>query len=478
LVISKLKSRLIGKNEGKKVILLGLDSAPPELLFEEFIDDLPNFKMLVEKGISGRLRTIEPPITIPAWASMVTSKNPGQLGMYGFRHRKGNSYTDFWIANSRSIKEKTIWDILAEEGRKSTVIGVPPSYPPKEISGNLISCFITPTTDNYTYPPSLKSEIEELVGQYTFDVVFRTEERDTLLKGLYDMTEKRFEVIKYLMKNKEWDFLMAVEIGLDRLHHAFWKFYDKKHHLYEPGSKYENAIKDYYKYLDKKLGEILDIIDDDTIIVVASDHGTKRMKGSFCINEWLIEKGYLVLNTRPVEPTALDKCDVDWSRTTAWAWGGYYSRIFVNLKGRESEGTVDADDYESFLDELKSVLREIPGPDGEVLKNKIVRPEELYSTTLGDAPDLMASFDDYYYRAAGTLGHSSMFLAENDTGPDDSMHSMNGVLIIYDPKQDLGVEASGASILDVAPTVLHLLKSKKAIENPNGKVIKEVLNDE
>ena len=476
--ISKLKSRFIGKKEGKKVILLGLDSAPPELLFDEFLPDLPNFKMLVEKGISGSLRTIEPPITIPAWACMVTSKNPGQLGMYGFRHRKGNSYTDFWIANSRSIKEKTIWDILAEEGRKSTVIGVPPSYPPKEIFGNLISCFITPTTDNYTYPPSLKSEIEKLVGEYTFDVVFRTEERDTLLEGLYEMTEKRFEIIKYLIKNKEWDFLMAVEIGLDRLHHAFWKFYDKDHHLYEAGSKYEGTIKDYYKYLDKKLGEILDIVDDNTIIVVASDHGTKRMKGSFCINEWLIEKGYLVLKSRPYAPTALDKCDVDWSRTTAWAWGGYYSRIFVNLKGREPEGTVEAGDYETFLDELKEVLSEISGPDGETLVNKIVRPKELYGATKGDAPDLMASFDDYYYRAAGTIGHETMFLAENDTGPDDSMHSMNGVFIIYDPKNDYGGQIVKASILDVAPTVLHLLKSKGKIENPNGQVIKEVLNDE
>ena len=75
MVISKLKSRLLRKKEGKKVILLGLDSAPPELLLHEFLPYLPNFKKLVEKGISGPLRTIEPPITIPAWASMVTSKD-------------------------------------------------------------------------------------------------------------------------------------------------------------------------------------------------------------------------------------------------------------------------------------------------------------------------------------------------------------------------------------------------------------------
>jgi predicted AlkP superfamily phosphohydrolase/phosphomutase len=475
LVIFKLKNRLQKKHKiRKKVVLIGLDSAPPELLFNDFLDDLPNIKQMVEKGLHGKLRTIEPPITIPAWVCMVTSKNPGDLGMYGFRHRKGNSYTDFWIANSTSINEKTLWDLLSKEGRKSAIVGVPPSYPPREINGNLISCFITPSTDKYTYPPELKEEIESLVGEYIFDVVFRTEERDKLLKGIYEMTEKRFEVIKHLLRSKDWDFFMNVEIGLDRLHHAFWKFYDREHPLFEPGSKYENAIKDYYVYLDKKIGELTSLLDRDTIVVIASDHGTKRMKGCFCINEWLIKEGYLVLKNRLSEPTELGKCEIDWRKTRAWAWGGYYSRIFVNLRGREPEGTVEKDDYEGFLEELKERLSDIPGPDGNVLKNKIRKPEDLYGSAKGDAPDLMASFDDYYYRAAGTIGHDSLFLEENDTGPDDSMHSMDGVIVIYDPNKSVGEEIRGASILDVAPTILHLMRITNTIKEPRGNVIKEV----
>jgi predicted AlkP superfamily phosphohydrolase/phosphomutase len=460
---------------GKKVLVIGLDSAPPELLFDDFLDKLPNIKMMVESGTHGRLRTIEPPITIPAWACMTTSKSPGDLGMYGFRHRKGNSYTDFWIANSMSIKEKTIWDILAQEGKKSCLVGIPPSYPPKRINGNLVSCFITPTTDNYTYPPELKNEIEALVGEYLFDVVFRTEDRDKLLKELYEMTEKRFEVIKHLIKSKDWDFFMSVEIGLDRLHHAFWKFYDKNHPLYEPGSKYENTILEYYNYLDKKIGELLNLLDDNTVVLIVSDHGTKMMKGCFCINEWLIKEGHLVLKSKPEGQVDLGKADIDWGKTKAWGWGGYYSRIFVNLKERESNGVVEQRDYENFLERLKSDLADIPGPNGERVQNKIVRPGEMYAETIGDFPDLMASFDDYSIRAAGTIGHDAMYLRENDTGPDDSMHSMEGVLVIYDPKHPKSNKVESVSILDIAPTVLHIMDSKGRINRPRGKVIKEVL---
>jgi len=459
---------------GGKVLLLGLDSAPPELLFQEFRDDLPNIKALMESSVYGRLRTIEPPITIPAWMCMATSKSPGQLGMYGFRHRKGNSYTDFWIANSTSVREKTLWQVLSENRRSSCLVGVPPTYPPQEIKGNLISCFITPSNKNYTYPPELKDEIEALVGDYIFDVVFRTEEREKLLKGIYEMAEKRFQVIKYLMKNKPWSLFMSVEIGLDRLHHAFWKYFDSEHHLYEPGSKYEDVVRNFYIYLDRKIGEILELMDEETTLIIASDHGTKRMKGCFCINEWLIQEGYLVLRKRPRSPVELGKAEIDWSRTKAWAWGGYYSRIFVNLEGREEKGSVRQSEYEDFIGELKERLTTLPGPQGETVKNRIKTPEELYGVCRGDAPDLMASFDDYYLRAAGTIGHNTLYLSENDTGPDDSMHSMDGVILIHRPETSSAREIK-ASIYDVAPTILHILGLENGIEDPQGRVIKEVL---
>lgn len=440
-----------------KVLVIGLDCAAPELVFDQFLGDLPNLRQLMASGIYGRLESCIPAITIPAWIVMMTGKSPGKLGMYGFRHRRGYSYNDIWIANSQTIKEDTVWDILGRQGKRVCLVGVPPSYPPYPVEGNLVSCFMTPGADKeYTHPPQLKKEIESLVGEYVFDVAFRTEERDALLSQLYQMTEKRFQVIKHLMKNKDWDFFMFVEIGIDRIHHAFWKFLDKEHHLYQPGNKYESAIADYYKYIDEKVGQILSLIDSDTAVLVVSDHGAKRMKGAFCVNEWLAKEGLLALNSRPERQVSLERADIEWSKTKGWGWGGYYARIFLNVEGREPQGVIKTKDYERERDELAQRLKAIKGPNGEIWDTKVFKPDEVFEEDRGDSPDLMVYFDDLYWRAAGTMGHHTLYLPENDTGPDDAVHSQYGVFILSYP-QVKGAREINASIYDITPTILHLM---------------------
>ncbi|MFQ6083051.1 MAG: alkaline phosphatase family protein [Candidatus Aminicenantia bacterium] len=440
----------------KKVLVIGLDSAPGEIVFDHK-DEFPNLKKLITNGISGKLISSHPPITIPAWMVMSTSKNSGSLGLYGFRHRKDYSYTDIWIATSHSIKKKTIWDILSEYGKESCLISVPPSYPPKPVKGNLISCFITPGAErDYTYPKELKAEIERNFDSYKFDVEFRTDQKEKLLEEIYQMTEKRFEVIKYLMKNKSWDFLMMVEIGVDRVQHAFWKFMDKEHHLYQPNNKYEEVIINYYRYLDEKIGELLSLIDDQTAVVVVSDHGAKRMKGAFCVNHWLIKEGYLKLKREPSEIISLNKAEIDWTKTKAWGWGGYYARIFLNVEGREASGIIKPEDYEKERDELTEKIKDIKGPKGENWLTNVYRPADLYSEYIGDYPDLMIYFDDLYWRSAGTLGHESLYLPENDTGPDDAVHSQEGIYIVYSPER-INKGKKDAHILDIAPTILNLM---------------------
>jgi predicted AlkP superfamily phosphohydrolase/phosphomutase len=457
-----------------KVLVIGLDSVPPELLFQQFKNELPNLKKLIEHGIYAAMHTCNPPITIPAWMVMMTSKTPGHLGLYGFRHRKRFSYIDFWIANSYSINDKTVWDIVGENNGKVCIVGVPPTYPPKKVNGYLISCFITPGADKeFTYPPELKEEIQKLVGEYVFDVVFRTEERGEVLKSIYDMTEKRFEVMRHLLQKDDWKFAMIMEIGIDRLHHAFWKFHDKQHPKYEPNNKYENVVKDYYKYIDKKVGELLSLIDENTYVLIVSDHGTKGMKGAFCVNEWLMEKGYLVLNEYPNGQTDLEKAKIDWSKTKSWGWGGYYSRVFINVKGREEKGVVEPSEYERFRDKLAEELLEIRDPNGRKMNTKVFKPEKLYPVTNGDKPDLMVYFDNLYWRSAGTIGHKTLYLSENDKGPDDSVHSMYGVFILYNPKMKVGKDVGVVSIYDVAPTLLYLL-NEKIPEGMVGNVINEV----
>lgn len=453
----------------KKVLVIGLDCAPAEIVFDRR-EELPVLRELIENGLYGSLRSSDPPITIPAWMVMCTGKDPGKLGLYGFRHRKDYSYKDIWIATSQSIKERAVWDIIGEQGGQSCLVSIPPSYPPKPVAGNLISCFITPDIEKeYTYPLELKQEIEAKFGSYIFDVVFRTDEKDRLLEQTYEMTAKRFEVMNYLIRKKPWDFFMFVEIGVDRVQHAFWKYMDKEHHLYIEGNKYENVIMDYYRDLDKKIGELLSNVDKDTVVLVTSDHGAKRMKGAFCINEWLIENGDLVVKEKPQAPVSLNNVEIDWAHSKAWGWGGYYARLFLNIEGREAQGIISPEDYEKERDALLERIQSIRGPEGEEWKTHIMKPQEYFKEARGDYPDLMVYFDDLYWRSAGTLGHNTKYLLENDTGPDDAVHAQHGIYILYDP-QNKGQKKVEANILDIAPTILQAMRLPIP-EDMEGKVI-------
>ena len=459
----------------KRILVIGLDCAPPQLLFEQFRHQLPNIGEMLDKGVYARMESSHPPITIPAWMAMATGKNPGTLGIYGFRHRKPGTYNDIWLASSHSIKEKTIWDILNEHNKKVVIVGVPPAYPPKPVNGNLISCFMTPTTEkNYTYPPQLKQEIEKLVGDYTLDVVFRTDQKDNLLKQLHEMTKQHFKVLRYLARNKPWQFFMFVEIGVDRIHHAFWKYFDKQHHLYKPNNPYEDAILNYYKLVDHEIGELLKHTDNNTSIIIVSDHGAKRMKGAFAINQWLIEKQYLKLKETPPPGTSLTKTEVDWTKTQAWGWGGYHARVFFNIKGREPQGTIKPENLPNFKEQIIKDLKNIRGPNGESWNTKVYTPEEIYPQGKGYYPDLTVYFDDLSWRSAGTLGYPSPYLPENDRGPDDAVHSHHGVFIHYNPQQEMGgKKLKDVSLLDFAPTILKLM-GIPIPQDMEGKPIEEV----
>ena len=450
---------LIMNRNKKKLFIIGLDCATPRTLFEDFKDDCPNIKKLMESGVYGKLRTCDPPITIPAWMVMSTGKKAGTLGLYGFRHRKENSYDDFWIATSYSVKEPKIWDILGKKGLRSCVLGLPPTYPVQKIDGCLVSGFITPdSTSEFTYPPELKKEIIKNIGTYIFDVNFRVDKKEDLLKEIYEMTEIHLKTVKYLMKNKKWDYFKFVIIGLDRFHHAFWKYYDKEHQKHDPNNRFEDEMKKYYMYLDTKIGELLELLNEDTVVMIVSDHGAKAMKGLICVNMALEKLGLLKFNTKPKPRTRIGDADIDWDNTYAWGWGGYYARIFLNIEGREPHGIIKYENYEKMREEIIKKIKSIKDNNGNPMNTIVYKPEELFEVINGDAPDLMVYFDDLNWRSAGTIGYNSMYLDENDTGPDDAVHDWFGVYVLYDPMKKVGKNLGIKSILDIAPTSLKILE--------------------
>ena len=461
--------RLFGRTADPKLFVIGLDCAPPELLFQQWRHELPNLKRLMDRGQYRELESVIPAITVPAWSCMTSSKDPGTLGFYGFRNRADYSYGGRYIATGQAVKEKRIWEILSEAGKKCIVVGVPQTYPIKPLAnGHIISSFLTPSTTDpaiqWTHPPELRQEVEKLLAPEIYDVDvpnFRTDDKDYLLRQLYDMTRKRFVVLRHLLDTRPWDFFMFVEMGTDRIHHALWALHDPTHRKFEVNGRYQHAIRDYYRYLDGEIGTLLERLPPETHILTVSDHGVKKMEGGICINEWMRQQGYLSLMEEPPTDrlTTLEQTAVDWPRTRAWGDGGYYARIFLNLEGREPQGTVPQAEYEAFRDELAAAIQAIPAPDGSSLQTRIFKPEEIYRKVRHVAPDLIVYFDDLGWRSVGSFGHEGIYTFENDTGPDDANHAQFGVWIYTPPANEValdGRQLPPAHLLDFAPTVLHL----------------------
>lgn len=444
-----------------RLLILGLDCAEPSLIFQQFKDELPHFQQLIQRGLSGRLQSSTPCVTVPAWASMTTGRDPGVLGFYGFRNRAAYDYDGLQVVDNATVKPPRIWDRLAEHGLESLVMNVPQTFPVKPIKGHLASGLLTPGTGSrFAYPAIFQQEIRQLEPDYAFDVRgFRTMARDQLLQQLIHLTDQQYRVFEQMLTRKEWQFAMHVNIALDRMHHAFWRYHDPQHRLHEADSPFRHAIRDYYKLLDDWLGRILAAIDDDVTVLVVSDHGAKRMEGAICINQWLLDNGWLALKqplphgeTIPFAPVL-----VDWEKTRAWSTGGYYGRIFLNLQGREPQGSIPAADYERVRDQLSAELAAIPHPDGTPMHTQVFKPEAIYQQVNGIPPDLMVYFGDLHWRTVGGLGYETPYTFENDTGPDDANHAEDGLYILHAPAQRGYQGEADYTLLDIAPTVLHLL---------------------
>jgi predicted AlkP superfamily phosphohydrolase/phosphomutase len=450
-------------------MLLGLDCLEPTLALGRFRAAMPNLQRIAA-GAAGRLLSVCPPITCPAWMCAMTGRDPGQLGVYGFRNRAGWGYGPLRLTFSDGIPASSapaVWDLAGAAGLHSTIVGVPPGYPPRRVRGEFVGCFLTPGPDSaFAEPASLVAETRALVGDYRFDVEdARSPDRRRVLDEILDMTDKRWRLATHLLGTRPWDLFAIVEIGTDRAHHAFWQFMDPRHVLHEAGSPFRDTIREYYAVVDRWLGEALRFVDDETLVLCVSDHGAQRMDGGFLINEWLLREGLLRLRRPPERPGRLRTEDVDWAATTAWGDGGYYGRVFLNIAGREPEGRVPADRAAQARDEIARRLRAVRMPWGPAgARTRVHVPQRVYRRVAGFAPDLIVYPGDLYWRALGGFASRAgeVFTRENDTGPDGANHARYGVFTAISGR-DLrrgagpGRAARGLRLVDVGPTAARHL---------------------
>ncbi len=460
----------------KKVFVFGIDGAFPEYFFGDWLDELPNIKKLVENGGYAKMNSTIPPLSVTAWTSICTGKPPADTGIFEYLYRKNYSYNDFNIVTSNNLKEKFVWEILSEEGKKSAICYLLLTWPIRPFNGWMISDSLFGTSKDPSkniFPQMLKEEFEKNFGEVPpLDIInFRNLTKEQAIDEIRKLEEKHLEVMKYLLKNKEWEFFFGLSGMSDRMNHTFWRYMDKEHRKYEPGSKFENALKDYYKFVDKKLGEMLNLLDKDTTVIVMSDHGITRMHTRVNLTDWLIKKNYMILK-EPLKEKCEFRADmVDWKKTKVFAMGAYEGQIFINLKGREPEGIVDEKEYSSLVEELEKNLKEITGDDGKILDTKIFKKKEYFKGKCENiAPDLIVYFDDLHYGCNTSLiGNETLWSPNTARGSDDACHSRQGIFIINNGK--IRGNLGEVETLDITPTILNEF-GVKIPEDIKGKIIK------
>lgn len=446
----------------KKVFVLGIDGAPPELIFERWKDDLPNLKKLMEEGCYSKMESTIPPLTCAAWTSFSTGKSSGDHGLFEYVYRKNNNPNDLQVISSENIKQKTFWEILSEQGKKSIIFGVPITWPIKPFNGTMVTGFMTPGIDKeYTLPSELKYEIKNFLGKdYQIDIEgYRKLSKQELIQRVYEMTDIHFKIIKYLIKNKEWDLFFGVLIGSDRMNHNFWRFFDELHRRYEK-NEFSDALKNYYIYLDKNIGEILSLLDKDTTIMIVSDHGTVRMHNRVNLSDWLIKEGYLVLKKPITEKCRLTPDIIDWTKTKVSAIGAFEGQIYVNLIGRDPFGIVKIEEYDQLIKELKEKISQIKGDDGKDLDTTIfTRKQDYDGEARGIAPDMVVYFDNLQYGCnASLIGNETLWSPSTAMGTDDAVHSRKGIFIINDKKYSS--KLNNFQITEPAKIILEQFDSK------------------
>ncbi len=429
----------------KQLVIIGLDGLDP-LVLKLLLDHLPTFKRLMENGSWGMLTSCDPPITVPAWTAMSTGKTPGELGIYGFTNKKVGSYETF-LPDSSAVTAMRAWDYLAASGLSSIILAMPQTAPARPINGLMFAEQLARHKQPLsTWPPQLAKEAALLAGgQYVADTFsHRQGSIEHLFSEAKENTNSIFTLAQNLAKKHFWHLLWLVIMAPDRIQHAALP------KILTSNNLAQSKVGAYYRYLDKKLSQFIKKLPQEAPILILSDHGTRPCLGSFWLNRFLYQKGLLKLKHVPkkAEPLTLDL--VDWSATKAYGQGGYYGRIYLNIKGRERAGAIAKEAAADLLCQLDSTLSTLKTPWPE-LPNKVLWPTKIYPTCLGSPPDLMLYAASLAARVTGLVDGEERFWNDPQIAPDQldkANHSSNG---LYIASKELPQEPK--TIYDILPLI-------------------------
>jgi len=494
--------------------LVGLDGASPDLI-EQWVNQgkLPNMEKIIKRGVFGRLKSTVPASSATAWTSAVTGVNPGKHGIFEFVYYNGYERRP---VNSTQRSAKAIWHLLNARNKTVGILNVPITFPAEKVKGFMVSGLMAGLDTEFTYPKGLRSDL--VASGYRIDIAYERwasmilgieTNLYSVVEDVCEMIEKRKEATLRLMQQFQPDFFMVVFTALDRIQHQFWKFMNSP----DLGNVDEveglaTVVQSTYEKMDDALGEILAHVDNNTDVIVFSDHGFGPEYKSVRLNVWFKQMGLLRLRRSPTgflralgiteanlvtqarrilgagtlrrltsgRQSSLRRLryrykiprlrfptleEFDWKSTKACYL--FQHMIKINLAGREPEGIVNPGiEYERLRTEIVKGLLELRDPEnGTKMVKAVHRREELYhGECLSHAPDLLVEMAEGYaddeYVAGELVVPSTERYGPGLQGPS-GCHRSEGVFMATGPDISTGGVIEGSEILDITPTVLYLM---------------------
>lgn len=511
-----------------RVIIVGMDGATQTIL-QPLIKagKLPTLAKLQEQGVAGPLWSVTPPITPAAWSTFYTGKNPGKHGVYEFLYRRPGTYLKSPV-NSSSIRGRKFWEHANDQGRRTCLFNLPLQYPVRAINGILISGLMTPDgVRDFGSPEGIVDEIEREIGKPympSTSVVYEKGRVGKVLDQFHKTLDYHIKTAKYLLAKERWDIFFGHIMTTDSMQHELWHLLDPTHSAHDAAEAAEHMprIHEIYQKIDRDLLKpIVDALDDDTTLLVMSDHGFGGIEHIIYMNMWLLKNGYIKWNNDPwtrakavmhrlgITPKNIykamravgyggvrDKVSLEarerwlnrgfmnlrranWSKTKAYAMGNILGMVYVNLKGREPNGCVEPGaEYEAVRDELITKLMAEKAPaTGEPLFEEVRRGEEIYDGTYAKhGPDLICVPKDWRYQVFGYQDFVSNKFIDRYSEMTGH-HRPDGILFGMGAAFRKGNWVEEARLLDLAPTILHLI-GLPIPSDMDGRVLEELFTDD
>ncbi|WP_129116678.1 alkaline phosphatase family protein [Halegenticoccus tardaugens] len=480
-----------------RAFVLGLDGVPWEMLREWAADgSLPNFNRLFGEGAAGPLRSTRPASTPLAWPSIATGVWPDKHGVYGFQRLTADHRREMYTGDD--VSRPSLWEMLTP----AVVGNVPMTYPATELDGTMVTGMLTPElNDRFTYPPSLRETIVEEIPDYTVGLFYEQyhDRKGEFLDALDAVVEKRRRLLSLLMREEEWRLFFFVFTAPDRLQHLIWE---------------KSQLRAHYRLLDTILGDVMRYVEEHgATLYVVSDHGFGPIEKHASANTLLEEHGFLVRKSaatggarsvlgrvgltkarfervlgrfdldldavakrlpRSVVDSVAEHVpgnhalyDVNFSQTAAFVHGE--GLVYVNDVERFENGAVDPDRIPALKKRLTRLFEEYTDPETGDQVFEVVDGSEAYPTD-ERAPDLVVE-PTPGYEIKGALTDRVCV----PSAVLEASHRPDGIFLAWGPDVAAGVEVEGATVVDVAPTLLHAA-GEPIPEDADGRVLTEMFD--